>query len=405
MSVVALTLAIFTLSAYGFRVRQGNRLFLGYTAGVLLLGCFSAILFDAVLFNTLRVAFPFFVFFFGAWVGSIAAEDDRVTAKLILHCEIASLISMVFRYIYATRIMGVDMEDMRYQLLSPALPFVLAFTIARFLYGRGFQFLALLSAVLAVSTIVLSVTRAFIITAAMAGVSWVFLVGWSRWKSVLIPKLDLWRVIGGVAGLVTAGVGMFLAYVFRPEIFNSWSIRLFSARSDIDGQDITYIVRVAEAQGIWDAVKTSPLSILIGKGFGNFYDWSGEYAEYIRRISVGMLDEFGGRWFAAHSVFTYGLFFGGVFGLIWGCYLFLLPLYRLLSQARVPQGNTSGPFVASFVTVYLTIFLYLSQSLTSNPFGERLSGLYLGVVVGLAITMGNPRPLGRPGPAPMRKIS
>jgi O-antigen ligase len=88
-------------------------------------------------------------------------------------------------------------------------------------------------------------------------------------------------------------------------------------------------------------------------------------------------------WFAGHSTWTYSLFSGGVIGLLAHLGLIGGVMAASLSAARA-NASDPGPDQWLAFLPFVAACCLLSESLTSNPFDERLAAMIFGVMAGLS---------------------
>jgi hypothetical protein len=162
-----------------------------------------------------------------------------------------------------------------------------------------------------------------------------------------------------------------------------WDERLFHNASDRNlGSDISYLTRKAEADAIWEILASDPVHFINGRGVGTTYYWDRAYLPEISLViplEDAGVDEI---WFAGHSIWTYGLLSGGLIAVL--SYLILLggtAAFSLLA-ARANASEPGPDQWLAFLPFVATCCL-VSESLTSNPFQERLVGILFGLMAGL----------------------
>jgi hypothetical protein len=298
---------------------------------------------------------------------------------------VAGLVSVLFRYLYAVRISGMVVDEMRYQILSPALIFLMAYVYARLSVFRTLSVFVFFVIVTSVIVILVSLTRSYVISVVFLMVGGSFLT-WrldprNRWADLFSVR----RFLVLTSAVFAGAFGLAAANVIRPDIIESWQARLFADQAlTSSGSDVNLVSRIAEASGIWNQTMESPRSAIFGSGFGNLYQWDYTFAGEVSSVSVEMVYAFfAPTWSMAHSPFTYALFFGGAVGLLWQLWFFIYPL--AVGVRNLPSFIGSDQREVRFLYVFcmLAIWLCVSQSLTSNPLGERMSAQFLGVVIGL----------------------
>jgi hypothetical protein len=88
-------------------------------------------------------------------------------------------------------------------------------------------------------------------------------------------------------------------------------------------------------------------------------------------------------WNAGHSMWTYGLLSGGVIGLIAVLVLIGSTASFSLIAARANSTDPGPDQWLAFLPFIATCCL-LSETLTANPFQERLAGILFGMMAGLS---------------------
>ena len=87
-------------------------------------------------------------------------------------------------------------------------------------------------------------------------------------------------------------------------------------------------------------------------------------------------------WFAGHSTWTYSLFSGGLIGLIAHIALIAGVMTASLRAARANDSDPGPDQWLAFLP-FIAACCLLSETLTSNPFDERLAAMIFGVMAGL----------------------
>lgn len=150
--------------------------------------------------------------------------------------------------------------------------------------------------------------------------------------------------------------------------------------------DPSFLSRKAEVDGIIEILNESPIHYLHGKGVGASYYWHPKYLPQLYLIyPKGVLADTGEVWFAGHSIWSYALFCGGIIAVLAFLGLFIFAIATSL-RAAVANAANPGPDYWLLYLGAVTSFAILSQSLTSNPFDERLLGLLFGATIGLTQT-------------------
>lgn len=387
MATYAVFVFLCLLFAGPLRPTRPARLAIILTAAFFFLGCFMAGLNSVPFDRAIRIIFLFWLFLSGLWVGC-AAANSAALGRTLFHAMVgAGLCSLFFRYYYATDVAGVGLHEMRYQVLSPAISCLIAYICASFCFMRKISVPVLFTAIATTVIIALSVTRSYIIAAVFMVMGVPIIVFRLSWNNSRHDAFRLWRKIG--LWFVSCGLvaGLLFAAFLRPDLLEVWAGRMYSQRAlTVSGVDVNYITRVAEASGIWKEVSSGKESLLFGMGFGNSYQWDYDYVGEVGSVSQDMVYAFfAPTWEPAHSAFSYALFFGGVPALLWQIWMFAMPLVSGWRVIPLMRRCTDWKLLQLFLFNMLVVWMYLSQSITSNPWGERLSAQFLGLSMGMLL--------------------
>jgi hypothetical protein len=381
---------------------------LGATGGIMLLGwqslfvrpmawliagwgLFLAILFvNSVLIQAVplarfvRVVLPFVLCFLGLVNAHAASCAGLRLARIATPIYLVAIINVVWRIIHGFLFAEATMDTARVEILSPALTWVAAFIGCALLLRARLHWTLFLATAVFLTALFLSVTRGllFPIAASAGGAALAFL-HCLRWRVFPFSEVKRRLLPIGTAmilGLVAGGI----ALVALPNVRERWEERLFSPTSDRNMvADPSLLSRKAEAAGIIEILNDAPLHYLHGKGVGASYYWHPKYLSQLYQIyPEGTLDGTKEIWFAGHSIWTYALFSGGVIGV--GAFLALFA-FAIVVSFRAAAANASDPGPDHWI-LYLSMITtlgLLSQSITSNPFDERLLGLLFGATIGL----------------------
>ncbi|RYD30482.1 MAG: hypothetical protein EOP85_23800 [Verrucomicrobiaceae bacterium] len=231
--------------------------------------------------------------------------------------------------------------------------------------------------------IFITVTRSLIfpvMASAMAcGICYLLGIRWGNfaWSGLgkrLIP-------VAAAIGLVIMALG--LTALFEPVMIERWNERLFhNAYAQNLSSDISYLTRKAEADAMWKILSDDPVHFIHGRGIGTSYYWDPAYLPEIWMVFPKEEAGFDDIWFAGHSVWTYGLLSGGVIAL--GSYLVLFGGVCVFSLVAA-RSNASDPGPDQWLAFlpFVATLCLISETLTANPFQERLVGILYGIMAGL----------------------
>ncbi len=349
--------------------------YLGYALGVALLN-------DVAISRFVRVVIPFGLLGLAMAVAHIAGCRRLRPEQIVLPVVVAAATNILWRIAYGFAFKGVTLSTVRIEILSPAINWAFAFVGVALLLAPGFKKSAAVLALAAFACTFLSVTRGLIFPMlASALMCWFCLLLGIRWRVFgwgWIPRKLV--PIGGVVALVAAAI--IGVSVVQPTMLERWTERLLDSSNGQSAVDPSLLTRQAEAVAMRDILEAEPLGFVYGKGVGGSYYWDDSFYEELWEVYPTDFDFSGEFWFAGHSVWTWSMFSGGAIGTALFAALFAGTM--LLSLACV-RRNAPYPGFAAYLGFlpFVAAWCILSESLTSNPFDERLAGLIFGMMAGL----------------------
>lgn len=300
----------------------------------------------------------------------------------------AALVSVVWSLFFGIFGHGLALSEVRMEILSPAIRFLFAWVGCSLLLRRNFTWWTLVILAVPMIPTVLSVTRslAFPILASALGAGFCLLLG-MMWR--LYPPSHPWRKLGplaiGAGGGIAAIVLLALAL---PEVTERWSDRLFNnSGGGATTEDLSALMRKAEAKSMVDILSDEPITFLYGKGLGASYYWDESFFPELFQVYPEDRHQFADDIYTAgHSIWTYTLFSSGIIGILITIGMFLAVmgfcLWAAWTNAQTVMGRWAMdahllflPFVAMLCT--------LSESITRNPFDERMTGVMFGFMAAL----------------------
>ncbi len=321
----------------------------------------------------------------GMLVALCLANFGFTPSQLLTPLIFQACVNVVWRFVHALIYKGVTLETVRVEILSPCLPLMLAYAACGLLLGdrpRPSQFAV---ALMALGIIVVSITRTFFIIGFMIGLAVlaglvVGVVYGSLSRSQLAAK-SLQLIVVGAMG--SAAIATFLAV--NPMIYERWVDRLFFHGGNQTKEDITAITRKAEALGIYETMRESPARFVTGAGLGATLYWHPIYTPDLLHVYGSehrdeLLDI--EATYPGHSTWTFAYYTMGILGISIFVIIHLggggLALYAAIVNAKV------GPYPLWQAIVPLAILASaIGQSLTDNPFRERVGGLVVGIGFGM----------------------
>lgn len=376
------TMAIVWIGRRFLTVRPGAiligfwALFLGYmTVNSLLQGVQPG--------RSIRVILPLVLCLFGMTNAHIASCAGIRPSRIVLPLLVLACINVPWRIVQGFLFKSATVETVRFDVQSPACGWLAAWIGCSVLLRGKFRPSLLLACGALFLGVFITVTRslAFPMLASALACSICYLLGvrWGiyHWKELpkrLIP-------IGAAALLVIIAIGV--AFVAEPVLVDRWNERLFHHASSRNiGGDISLLTRQAEATAIWDIMRENPVHFIHGHGIGCSYYWDPAFLPEIYEVIPAEDAEMNDIWFAGHSVWTYSLLSGGLIAVACVLVLFGSVAWRSLAAAKANATDPGPDQWLAFLPFVATACL-ISETLTANPFQERLAGLIFGVMAGL----------------------
>jgi len=381
--VVPVLIAGSALMLIGPRVRERSAL-RAWVTGSLILAVPASLLTEWLQENSIgqyvRVLLPFVLFQLGFAVACRPWQAARL-AQFEKTIFWANVVSLAFTCLYGLIVAG-SLAEVRYRIVSVTFLALQGVLLHEFVVAKRYTALTLALFMATVVIELLSVTRSLLVGTA------------------LLFALAVWMSAAGTRTLVHAGARTLLvaavlaamalaAAASFPGVAEHWIQRIDFAQSGTrSGEDPTTITRLAEMRDQYDQVVSSPVSLLVGKGYGHDYGYSPAYLPDLAG-QMTKKDFYAERdWAAGHNFWVYQFFAGG---LLLGLALPLALLYALARctityrrwrayAPRMPQLPVLGR------AILLTAALP-AASIGGNPLGPRFSGLIFGVGLGLMVAM------------------
>ncbi len=376
------TLAIVKLGWRFLTVRPGAWL-IGFWAVFLAYMLANATLQGVSPARSIRVILPLILCLFAMTNAHIAGCMGISPGRIVRPILIVACTNVVWRIIHGLAFTSATMETVRLEAQSPATNWVAAWIGCAVLLRARFHWSLLIASGILFAGILITVTRSLffpVIASALAcSVCFVLGVRWKQfeWSSLLKRLLP---VGAATALLVVTLIGVALV---QPVVLERWNERLFhNAATQNLGSDISYLTRMAEADAIMKILKAEPVHFINGRGIGSSYYWDPAYLPEIYLVFQQEGETFDDIWSAGHSVWTYGLLSGGVIALAAYLILFGSTAAFSLISARANASDPGPDQWLAFLPFVATCCL-ISETLTANPFQERLVGIIFGMMVGL----------------------
>ncbi len=338
--------------------------------------------------NMFRVILPYLLVLIGMVVSQVVAGSGMPVKTVLMPLLICAVVNTVWRVVYGFTALGLTLSTVRYEILSPVLPWSFAFIGLALALAPRFSAAPIIVSATALGCVFLSVTRGLLFPMAasfvMVTICAFFGAGWS----VIQPK-ELAKKLPGAGAIV--GIILLLMTIVgiaNPTVVERWTDRLFdNSGGGATTKDVSILTREAEAVAMLEIMKSDPGTFVYGQGMGADYYWDPSYYPELYLVWPDDYDFSGVFWFAGHSIWTYAIFTGGFIGLFFHLGFFGSIVWSSFSAAKrlglaaKRQGYFDPEAFLAFLPA-VTVLCVLSQSATSNYFGERLGGLVFGLMAG-----------------------
>jgi hypothetical protein len=332
----------------------------------------------------LRMILPLVFCFSGILNAHIASCFGIRPSKIVATVFVAACVNVIWRIVQGLVFGGLDFNTVRIEVQSPSGNWLAAWIACAILLRSRFHWTILVACGVLFIGIFVTVTRSllFPIFAATVASGLCFLLGifWRQFEWRDLGKRLLPVAIVGAFGILLIG----LVAISQPEKFETWNERLFhNADTRNMSADISYLTRKAEADSIWRRLTDSPAHLINGFGIGASYDWDQSYMPEISLV-IPIDSELGADvWSIGHSTWTYSLFSGGIIAF---CAYAILISGTMIVSLKAARANSSHPGPDQWLAFlpFIAAVCALSETLTSNPFNERLAGITFGMMVGLS---------------------
>lgn len=299
------------------------------------------------------------------------------------------VVNVVWKFVYGGFLSGVPLNEVRMGILSPAMRFLFAWAGCALLLRHKFTPWTLVIFGLPLLTAVISITRSMAFPIAISFMAGAFCLC----LAMLWKIYDIKHAIRKFSLLSTfAAISLFavvIAMVALPDVRERWHQRLFDNRGEggATTEDLSSLMRKAEAKSMWDLLSKEPHTFVYGKGLGAPYYWDEDYYTELFLVYQPDRHQFPlDIYSAGHSIWTYTLFSRGWIGIFITVSVFVMVMIFSLRSAYLNSKTVMGPRAWDTFLMFLPfigMWAMLSESITRNPFDERFTGVLFGFMLAL----------------------
>lgn len=322
------------------------------------------------LYAVLAQILPILIFTNVFLVCASYANNSEDLLKLMQLMVISGLMAAVWKVFFAFSYYGLDMENVRYQILSGSTIILFVYGIASFIIKKSKY--AMLSLFLSLGVVFISVTRTYILIFLIILLISSLCVPFKNYGVILYKGLlTLFLIVLSVVFLST----------IQPSFEDRWVSRLFS--DDAGGSDLTSLTRIAEINGQIEFLKNDIWGTMFGFGIAANTYWSGDELNQILAILGSNFDTVGKSY--GHNTYVGIWYVGGlIFGLPIIIILLLTPLLGLIKLKKYYSNIEQNEKFVAFFSI-CSVFGFVFYGLLGGTFGDRSMSLYYGISMGLLI--------------------
>ncbi len=352
-------------------------IYLAFTLGV-------AVLSGNGMGHIMRLIIPPLLVGFGINVTLIAAAVGMRPGEAMRWFLMVALINCAWRFFYGAMFSGSPLSEVRMDILSPAIGFLFAWTGCALMLRTKFTWWTMLILGLPIFVAAISITRSLALPLALSFMTGAFcLVLGIIWKMYDF-KFPFQKMIP-LAAMGVAGALVLLGTVaVQPTLLDTWNERLFYNQGvdSATSEDLSSLMRKAEAVSMLNILKKDPHTFIYGKGLGAAYYWDEAYFPELFLVYPNNRHQFPDYIYSAgHSIWTYTLFSRGAIGILFMLTAFFGVMALSIHSAWLNSRTVMGPRAwDSFLMFFpfIAMWAVLSESITRNPFDERLTGVLFG---------------------------
>ncbi|SAK71411.1 hypothetical protein AWB77_03017 [Caballeronia fortuita] len=325
--------------------------------------------------NYARVILPFLLMLLGYFVGCRPWDAPRLA-----QIERAMMISVIASLVFGAGFeLALTDAKLGIQLAPSAFLCLQGLLLHEFIFARRFPMFA---ALLFLATLVIEIL--FGMPSLLAGT--VLLIVYATWLAA--PSIKPFFNAGLRAAAIVALLGALATatVTFFPNIAEQWMQRMSLVRQAQPARDPVAIARLAQLQDQVDQATSSPLSTIVGMGYGHEYGFAPSYLPELAG-DIGERDFYAfRRWTAGHDFWVYQFFAGG---LLFGIALPIAMLWALWRGSMAYRawrfGASDAPWLPALGRALFVLAALPVASIGGNPLGERFAGIVFGVALGIVV--------------------
>lgn len=315
----------------------------------------------------LRLALPQFLMGTSLMMGYILLSESKANAALIFKGLFYSSLCSSIIHVCRGYALGYSLENVRYFIASPLIIVMVSFALYRMLFeGAKSGLLNLIALAGGLTIVFFTVTRSYFasIASVLLGIGLILLRPPS-WLKRNLRRRIIWNLVllSGLLGSIA--VGMVIAF---PDVLSHWSAR----SSTLGAQDPTTLIRIAEASGEIQAMRSDLSHLLIGSGIGSDHKYDERYLIGLPEVKD---DAMGLNYAPGHIGWVYQFYTAGL--LLGWVYLFVFAV-------AIWKGNSvQTPYIARMAGI--TVIGVFVASTIGNMLGDRAGGIGMGLLIALSL--------------------
>ena len=338
-----------------------------------LAACFVSYIINGIEFaRFIRVILPYILTGLTLIICCLLYSRNKDLGLLYQPIMTALVVSCIFTPFSALVLKGVSLDVMRYQILSPILPLLVAYIIAQFFSYPLNKVKIVFSILVFFSTVALSVTRSYLIILFFSLIFFIVSISKSE-RSSFYKKIMVFFPITIFLILLLLPVILWL----RPDLIEVWYLRLFVTSNEL-GFDITATTRLAEYNGQLNLLFESFKSALFGLGMGSEYTKDVNYFDLLSQVIALHSLEDEATWTSGHSLWIYTLYSTGI---LFGSFI-IVCTWISMHRSYINLKNEIVFFIGyqKIILVFYSMICVaiIGAAFTANPLGERLTGIMFG---------------------------